>query len=229
MTQELASLGSFDPWALYESCMNDAACVQARLAAEQLGHNSYTLTKSVSEHLLWKAAADSCQGSLTIVRPSIVGPSYSFPAPGFAGDRPSTLTACLCLLLTRATRILRLTDQPAPIIPVDFLSDIVVSQVVLTAQQAPDSGSLPPSPRVVNATLPCETMPSFAYFNTVLGWFMLLHDVASRSESSLFVLLMELLHRCPRWCFRVCHTLFNVVPISVAAFLGHAAARTALR
>lgn len=71
--------------------------------------NTYTFTKAIGEHLLVQAltAANRSTGKgersergsqswprlrLRIMRPSIVGPAWVFPWPGWTGDQPSTVT-----------------------------------------------------------------------------------------------------------------------------------------
>lgn len=77
---------------------------------EELGYpNTYTFTKALGEHLLVRAltAHNRSTGKgewnergsdswprlrLRIMRPSIVGPAWVFPWPGWTGEQPSTVT-----------------------------------------------------------------------------------------------------------------------------------------
>ncbi|CAN0027492.1 unnamed protein product, partial [Hapterophycus canaliculatus] len=122
-------------------------------AMSDLGYpNTYTFTKALGEHLLARALGahnrrldreaaerreDASGGSscpprlprrlmLRIVRPSIVGPSWVFPWPGWTGEQPSTVTGCQVLVLQRAVKTFRLGPHPAPIIPVDVVSRAIV-------------------------------------------------------------------------------------------------------
>ncbi|CAM9189791.1 unnamed protein product, partial [Ectocarpus fasciculatus] len=67
-----------------------------------------------------------CRLRLRVVRPSIVGPAWVFPWPGWTGEQPSTVTGCQVLVLQRAVKTFRLGPHPAPIIPVDVVSRAIV-------------------------------------------------------------------------------------------------------
>ncbi|CAM9468113.1 unnamed protein product, partial [Ectocarpus sp. 8 AP-2014] len=69
---------------------------------------------------------EPCRLRLRVVRPSIVGPAWVFPWPGWTGEQPSTVTGCQVLVLQRAVKTFRLGPHPAPIIPVDVVSRAIV-------------------------------------------------------------------------------------------------------
>ncbi|CAN0018134.1 unnamed protein product, partial [Choristocarpus tenellus] len=67
---------------------------------------------------------------LCVMRPSIIGPSWMFPWPGWTGERPSTVTGCLVLLLRRVVKTFNLGPHTSPVIPVDVVSRAIVHQAL---------------------------------------------------------------------------------------------------
>ena len=122
LPQELPDLGGRNAERLYRSAQNAAGghCLgkEALEAMAELDYpNTYTFTKALGEHLLTRALrvhnrrVGRTEGSeeearvekkqlgatapclrLRIVRPSIVGPAWMFPWPGWTGEQPSTVT-----------------------------------------------------------------------------------------------------------------------------------------
>eukprot|EP00752_Nemacystus_decipiens_P003513 g3241.t2 len=97
---------------------------------------------------------------LRVVRPSIVGPSWVFPWPGWTGEQPSTVTGCQVLVLQRAVKTFRLGPHPAPIIPVDVVSRAIVHSALgwggplTAAASADDVAVVDPVPRQRPRDLP---------------------------------------------------------------------------
>ncbi|CAN0543644.1 unnamed protein product, partial [Ectocarpus sp. 12 AP-2014] len=107
LPQELPDLGGRSPERLYQSAQrapsaSDAgggsgggggAGKEALDTMADLGYpNTYTFTKALGEHLLVRALSAHNRRLDRVVRPSIVGPAWVFPWPGWTGEQPSTVT-----------------------------------------------------------------------------------------------------------------------------------------
>ncbi|CAN0427104.1 unnamed protein product, partial [Discosporangium mesarthrocarpum] len=130
LPEALPDLEGLDPERIYHSA-RETHPPGALSALAFLGHpNTYTFTKALTEHLLVRARPRPCLLRLCIMRPSIVSPSWVFPWPGWTGERPSTVTGCLVLILRRVTKTFLLGPHPAPIVPVDVVSRAIVHRAL---------------------------------------------------------------------------------------------------
>jgi dTDP-4-amino-4,6-dideoxygalactose transaminase/nucleoside-diphosphate-sugar epimerase len=93
LPEQLFPLGPYDATEIYESMRGTQ--FYASKAMRDLGFpNTYTLSKSVCEHLLSRSTTTKT----LIIRPSIVGPALEHPWEGWAGCKPSTVVAAACLV-----------------------------------------------------------------------------------------------------------------------------------
>jgi fatty acyl-CoA reductase len=106
------------------------AAIQAGQADEQAllaqtGHpNTYTLTKSLAEHLLAERKGDV---PLTIVRPSIVSACWQYPFPGWIDSR-AAFAGFLYLFGAGHLRVLAVDPQTAlDIVPCDVVADRAIN------------------------------------------------------------------------------------------------------
>lgn len=138
LLETLVALGEEDPQALYHSATDGTQWLAARALKRGGWPNTYTFTKAVAEHLLARRCGTGASGAgagatgrmdLRIVRPAIVGPAWQYPQPGYLGQKPSTLSACLVLRMTGLLRVFPMGSEPAAVVPVDVVARAVVAQV----------------------------------------------------------------------------------------------------
>ena len=123
LKEELFSLGPYEPSKILRSMLGTQ--FYASKAMRELGFpNTYTFSKCVCEHLLMEVSP----ANTLIIRPSIVGPAISSPFEGWAGDRPSTMTAGACLFMSFPWNVWCLGDHTVAYIPVDVLSNYILAK-----------------------------------------------------------------------------------------------------
>lgn len=126
------------PWPAeqtYRSIL-DGSAVERDLLPRSGHPNTYTLTKSLAEHLL---AARCGAVPLTIVRPSIISASWRHPFPGWI-DSPAGFAAFVILLGTGHLRaVVADPDARLDLIPVDE----VAKHVLLACEDTPRAGAVP--------------------------------------------------------------------------------------
>jgi alkyldihydroxyacetonephosphate synthase len=186
LQEAIVPLGGFDAQRLRESMCQprkngtnkdsidvaEVVAVEAEAAMKQLNFpNTYTFTKCVAEHLLLRdqlpvlpsttsPVDHSSHVDVQIVRPGVVGPSWCEPFPSWAGETPSTVTACGYLIARGAARTFHVagpvltqesggaqTDQArkkalpecpaAPVIPVDVLSRTILQRAFFVDNSVP--------------------------------------------------------------------------------------------
>jgi thioester reductase-like protein/1-acyl-sn-glycerol-3-phosphate acyltransferase len=102
---------------------------EAELLAETGHPNTYTLTKSVTEHLL----AERTGRPLTLVRPSIVSASLHQPFPGWI-DSPAAFAALVMMVASgRMRAVIGRARTRVDLVPVD----VVASRIVAAAFDPP--------------------------------------------------------------------------------------------
>ncbi len=90
---------------------------------QSLGHeNTYTFSKAVTEHLIHRESKLFNNISCHIVRPSIVGPAYSFPHPAWhPRDKATTMVAAIGI--EKIGRFMwDLNENNAGVVPVDVVT-----------------------------------------------------------------------------------------------------------
>ena len=136
--------------------------------------NTYTFTKSMAEQILLRTKGTL---PLSIVRPAIVGCSWSEPMPGWC----DALTAAGAVLLTGSLGILRELkcdgNYRADMVPVDFVCNTLLKTLVktaithrkaaLVAPSAPlltekNVASISAAPAVASSSGPAKSVASFA-------------------------------------------------------------------
>ena len=123
LSENLFSLRQYDAIEIYRSMTGTLFYAQS--AMEELGFpNTYTFSKCICEHLL----LSEDRGETLIIRPSIVGPAISDPYEGWAGDKPSTIVAAVCLQLKSQWNIWCMGDENVPYIPVDVVAQFIISK-----------------------------------------------------------------------------------------------------
>jgi fatty acyl-CoA reductase len=149
-----------DPDALYASLCAGAE-VERHLLAETGHPNTYTLTKSLAEHLTVRRAVDL---PVTIVRPSIVSASRAHPVPGWI-DSAAAFAAFVSMIGAGKLRVL--AGDPGTrldVVPCD-----AVSQRVVAAAFAP-----PPrgEPRIQHAVAGlASAIPISMCRERIVDWF----------------------------------------------------------
>ena len=93
--------------------------------------NTYTLSKSVAEAMLFQRFKSSKELRLSIVRPSIIGAAYQTPCPGWV----DVVNAAGAVFLAGALGVLTIIrGNPrgvADIVPVDFVVDDIIEELLL--------------------------------------------------------------------------------------------------
>ncbi len=94
--------------------------------------NTYVYTKNLAEQILKKEKPSNM--TLTIVRPSIVGSSYSYPVPGWVDN----ISASGAIFLFAGLGVLKHLNGKENIIgdnvPVDYVSDFTIAVGALKAR-----------------------------------------------------------------------------------------------
>jgi alkyldihydroxyacetonephosphate synthase len=126
LPESLFSLHPYDPMEIYKSMLGTQSYASAAMK-ELKFPNSYTFSKCVCEHLLQQEQSVET----IILRPSIVGPSAHEPSEGWAGERPSTIVAAVCLYLKFPYIMWSFGQETVPFIPVDVVCRYVLSQSFL--------------------------------------------------------------------------------------------------
>ena len=119
--EELASLPQ-DAATLYESIRGGEVDEKALLA--QTGHpNTYTLTKSIAEHLLFERHGET---PLVLVRPSIISSSMQRPFPGWI-DSPAAFALFAAQIgAGRMRAVIARPDSYLDVIPCDAVAERVI-------------------------------------------------------------------------------------------------------
>lgn len=216
LKENLVQLRDFDPMELYRDAISDGRW--AEKVMRNLGFpNTYTFSKAIAEHLVCRACANDAL-EVGIVRPSIVGPAWASPFPGWCGKKPSTIVAGALLLAKRGVRVFCFSAHPCPVVPVDMVAGAVIDALVLSW------GS--PTARITHATLDESEAHKVMSFKVLSE--RLLQVLAMRGEMSLVEagLLLRLLAWAERQSvFWVLHTALNMLPSLLAA----AASKVGLR
>ncbi|GAX13442.1 alkyldihydroxyacetonephosphate synthase [Fistulifera solaris] len=120
----LFDMKPYDPVDVYKSMCGTQ--YYATKAMNDLGFsNAYQLSKCVVEHLLQNISLNTI-----IIRPSIVGPAVCESLKGWAGSRPSTITAAPCLYFSYQWNIWSFGDHAVPCIPVDVLARFIANKTI---------------------------------------------------------------------------------------------------
>lgn len=131
LEEKLFDLQGNNPMEVYESMRssNEAKQLYAKQAMKKMRFpNTYAFSKSIGEHLLLKGnQVDEDLVNTTIVRPGIVGPACESPWLGYAGRRPSTLTAGICLQFANPINLWLSDHHDVAFIPVDVVSRLVIN------------------------------------------------------------------------------------------------------
>ena len=85
--------------------------------------NTYCFSKCVAEHVLRM----NKKVETIVIRPSVIGPSWTSPSPGWAGDKASTLVAGALLYLKSRMSVWYLPENRVPVVPVDVVSQYSIS------------------------------------------------------------------------------------------------------
>lgn len=121
--------------------------------------NTYTFTKSITEHILMKQKGTV---PLIIVRPAIIGAAWKEPFPGWV----DSLTAAGGIILTGGLGVLRELYLPknniADIVPLDFVVNTLLKAAAarsVQSQPAPAAENAAPGPAGPQATSVVPTVP----------------------------------------------------------------------
>jgi len=216
LQERLVELRDFDPMELYRDAMSHGRW--AEKAMHELGFpNTYTFTKAIAEHLILQGcAADGLEAQ--IVRPSIVGPAWAAPFPGWAGDRPSTIVAGAVLLAKRGVRVFRGSKHPTPAVPVDLVAAAIME--AMAGVGGTPAGGATGNSGVRHATVDAsqaDWIPSFRLLMERLFQVLALRGDLSLVEAGF---LAKLLRRSENeTAFWLLDLLANVLPICIASLL----------
>jgi nucleoside-diphosphate-sugar epimerase len=123
LPEKLFSLGEHNAMEIYRSMKGTQFYAQS--AMQDLDFpNTYTFSKCVCEHLLLSRD----KGETIIIRPAIVGPAICEPYEGWAGDKPSTIVAAVCLQMKSQWNIWCMGNERVPYIPVDVTVQFVAAK-----------------------------------------------------------------------------------------------------
>ena len=125
LPEELFSLDPFDPAEIYRSMLTTQTYASNAMMTLNFP-NTYTFSKCVAENLLMRSKIQNT----IIIRPSIVGPSIQEPYEGWAGKKPSTLVAAVCLYLKFPFNIWSFKQEKVPVIPVDVLCRFIIAKTL---------------------------------------------------------------------------------------------------
>jgi hypothetical protein len=149
-----------DPEALYAS-MCAGGEDERRLLAETGHPNTYTLTKSLAEHLCVRRAGDL---PVTIVRPSIVSACRTHPTPGWI-DSAAAFAAFVSMIGAGKLRVL--AGDPSTRLDV-VPCDAVAQRIVSAAFSPPPRGT----PRIQHAVAGlASAIPISMCRERIVGWF----------------------------------------------------------
>lgn len=125
MYEQLALLG---PWTSAQALLNDisSGVVDEAQVLRQTGHpNTYALTKCIAEHLVLEGRGSM---PLTIVRPSIIAASQTYPFPGWT-DNISAIAAVILAYTKRGMREFHgRSSTSLDVVPVDFVADFIINE-----------------------------------------------------------------------------------------------------
>lgn len=215
LPERLVELRDFDAMELYRDAISHGSW--AEKAMRELGFpNTYTFTKAIAEHLILKScAAEGLQAH--IVRPSIVGPAWAAPFPGWAGDKPSTIVAGAVLLARRGVRVFRGSKHPCPAVPVDLVA-VSIMEAMAGTGGTPDDAHVALGSGIRHATVDASQAEWIPSFQTMMH--RLFQVLALRGDLSLVEagLLCKLLHwSANETAFRLIDFIANVLPNYAAA------------
>jgi 1-acyl-sn-glycerol-3-phosphate acyltransferase len=120
---------------LYRSIL-DGRAVENELLARTGHPNTYTLTKSLAEHLV---VARRGEVPLAIVRPSIISASRRHPFPGWIDSIAGFASFVILLGMGQMRAVIADPDARLDIVPVDD----VVSRILLACQSSEPNGGAP--------------------------------------------------------------------------------------
>jgi 1-acyl-sn-glycerol-3-phosphate acyltransferase len=170
----LFDMKPYDPVDVYKSMCGTQ--YYATKAMSDLGFsNAYQLSKCVAEHLL-----QNCSLNTIIIRPSIVGPAFCESLKGWAGSRPSTITAAPCLYFSYQWNIWSFGDHAVPCIPVDVLARFVANKTIchrLSSSELEEDRSLSSDEDFEKVSI-CAGRSKPRYTIHVAAW-----DVSSKAKS----------------------------------------------
>jgi len=115
--------GKYNAQAIYESMMGTQSLAWDAMRNFKFP-NTYTFAKSICEHLLLQN--EGLNKDTIIIRPSIVGPSISYPYEGWCGNKPSTLVAAACLYLKFQWSLWCFGKINVSVVPVDVVVNFTI-------------------------------------------------------------------------------------------------------
>ena len=191
---------------IYRSIL-DGTAVESDLLQQSGHNNTYTLTKSLAEHLL---VARRAEVPLTIVRPSIISASLRYPFPGWIDSTAGFASFVMLIGIGHLRAVAARTDARVDLIPVD--------EVVKTVLRVCDTAGGVEGPTVIHYSVAgLENCPSVAdCAEGILGFFST-HRIERRPA---------IRYIGPRsWRFELAHLLHHRLPVAVAGLGGRRARR----
>lgn len=163
--EKLAPL-PWDPDRLYDAIRAgryDAPEAEAALLAESGHPNTYTLTKSLTEHLLARRRGAL---PLALARPSIIAASFRWPFPGWIDSAAAFALFAIGIGSGRMRVVLARPEARLDLVPVDVVAERVVNAAFRNALfsapvDAPDSAT--------RATPSCQP-PALPILHLTSGW-----------------------------------------------------------
>lgn len=135
LPESLFSIAPYDPVEVYKSMLG-TEFYAAKAMSDLSFPNTYAFSKCVAEHLLRRRNINT-----VVVRPSIVGPALACPVPGWSGEKPSTITAAPSLYFSYQFNVWAFGSHKVPCIPVDVLSNFIVTRLLSVEETATDTDS----------------------------------------------------------------------------------------
>ncbi len=151
--ERLAAL-PWDPDRLYDAIRAgryDAPEAEAALLAESGHPNTYTLTKSLTEHLLARRRGDV---PLILVRPSIIAASHRRPFPGWIDSAAAFALFAVGIGTGRMRVVLARPEARLDLVPVDAVAERVVDAAFRPLATEVGDGSRSPAMQVGSASRP---------------------------------------------------------------------------
>lgn len=193
---------------IYDTILDGTAVARDLLA--QSGHtNTYTLTKSLAEHLLVTRRGAV---PLSIVRPSIIAASWRYPFPGWIDSTAGFASFVILMGLGHLRAVASKPDAMVDLIPVDDVTQCLLHACHTTA----DADSQPDIRYAVAGTENCIS---------VLECCKRIQEFFSTHRIERLPVLRYLGPHGLR--FSLAHALYHRLPIALAGFRGARRARRA--
>ena len=144
----------WDPDRLYDAIRSgryDAPEAEAALLAESGHPNTYTLTKSLTEHLLVRRRGDV---PLVLARPSIIAASHRRPFPGWIDSAAAFALFAVGIGTGRMRVVLARPEARLDLVPVDAVAERVVDAAFRPPTTDVGDPSRDPTTRVGDASRP---------------------------------------------------------------------------